>query len=85
MAGKTTMKLTANSLTPQETRAAMSSPRALLAFAALETIKKVWVRLKRLGKTRSERWQPRRSQPSTLFGIVVELKNTNEGGSHVTS
>jgi hypothetical protein len=79
------MKTTANTMTPQELRPVMSSPRALLAFAALETIRKVWVRLRRLGKTRNERGQPRRSQPSTAAGIVAELKTQNEGGFHVTS
>jgi hypothetical protein len=70
------MKTAAITMTPRETRAAVSSPRALLAFAALETIEKVWVRLRRLGKTRNERGQPRRSQPDTLAGVVAELKNT---------
>jgi hypothetical protein len=72
---ETNMKATANPMAPRD-KTAMSSPRALLAFAALETIKKVWARLRRLGRTRNERGQPRRSPPDTLVGIVAELKNT---------
>ena len=70
------MKTAAITMTPRETRAAVSSPRALLAFAALETIEKVWARLRGLGKTRNERGQLRRSRPSALAEIVAELKNT---------